>query len=51
MTKEMNLTHREDVKYADEMIRMIIITGFPDPNILEEMLGAGEKSSEDTIFI
>ena len=51
MTKEMNLTHREDVKYADEMIRMIIITGFPDPNILQEVLGAGGKSLEDTIFI
>ena len=42
--KEMNHTRSEDVKYADVMIRMIIITGFSDRDILQEVLGADKKS-------
>ena len=49
--KEMNHTRSEDVKYADVMIGMIIITGFSDRDILQEVLGADKKSLEDTIFI
>ena len=49
--KEMNHTRSEDVKYADVMIRMIIITGFSDRDILQEVLGADNKSLEDTIFL
>ena len=47
--KEVGYTHNVDINYADEMIRMKIITGLADPDILQDVLAADKKSLEDTI--
>jgi hypothetical protein len=47
--KEHSHTHKVSTDYSDEMIRMKLITGLTDLDILHDVLAAEKKSLSDTI--